>query len=426
MEKKEKSNIILSTAGMAVSKLGSLIYTFAIGLYVLKITGSGQSFAMTLLLGTLPFIILGPFVGNLADRINKKILVVGSDLLSGLLMSGLFVYALSGEITLPIIYGTTFLLSIFATFLETGIMAAQIDIVRKESLTRLGSLRQSTISIINLASPLLGGLIYSLVPIYIFLLINGISFIASAISEMFIDFKFNKTEVNIMKKESFFSDMKNGFTYYKKQPLLLQISKSAILLNFFLTSISVVLPFALINILKIDDRLYGIIMSATSIGALGGALYAGKMNSKLTYSFLIKGLLALGLFLTIMGIPLHSIFGGNYITLIIIGLSGFMLIASATALSIPLGVFLQTSVDPAYIGRVSSILSTMCGAMIPLAYLFFGFLTEHLSPFLILTSSGLLIVLIVLVTMLNNKVLKTLGSGTKSSYHVNDLAGGTL
>ena len=84
MGKKEKQNIVLSIAGMTVSKLGSFIYTFAIGLYVLKITGSGQTFAATLMFGVLPRVILGPFIGNLTDRINKKLLVVGSDIFSGL------------------------------------------------------------------------------------------------------------------------------------------------------------------------------------------------------------------------------------------------------------------------------------------------------------------------------------------------------
>lgn len=398
MEKREKSNIILSAAGLSVSRLGSLIYTFAIGLYVLKLTGSGQSFAMTLLLGILPRVILGPIAGNLADRMNKKLLVVGSDVFSGLLMSGLFFYGISGELTLPVIYVATLLLSISAVMLDTAFGAAQRDIVRLESLTKMGSLRHSLESIINLASPMIGGLIYAILPISAFLLINGISFFISALSEMFIDFQFNKEENReIPEKQSFIQDMKSGFSYFKQDKLLIAIAISALMLNFFLSSMSVVIPYTVIEVLGINETLFGLSSSVMSLGALGGAILMGKLNRGLTRSFFLKAAFFLGLFFTLIGVSTNSLFGSGTSVLALITFFAFLTIASATVLNIPIGVFFQTRVEPAYLGRVSSIVGSLVHAVMPLSYIFFGFLTDKVSPFIILTVNGLAFLFIVLM-----------------------------
>lgn len=72
MDGRERSNFILYFAGNLMSLFGSAIYTFAIGLYVLKTTNSGISFAATLVMGTLPVILFNPFAGALADKFDKK------------------------------------------------------------------------------------------------------------------------------------------------------------------------------------------------------------------------------------------------------------------------------------------------------------------------------------------------------------------
>ena len=68
-----------------VSIFGSSIYSFALGLYVLQITGSALNFAITLILGTIPMIVMNPFAGVIADKVDKK-LVVCMDVISGCLL----------------------------------------------------------------------------------------------------------------------------------------------------------------------------------------------------------------------------------------------------------------------------------------------------------------------------------------------------
>jgi len=109
--KGERTNIILFSMGEMVSLLGSAIYSFAISLYVLKLTGSGISFAITLIQGVIPTVLIGSFAGVLADKLNKKLLIVSMDIANAILFVMLFLISRRFGLTLPIIYITTFLMN---------------------------------------------------------------------------------------------------------------------------------------------------------------------------------------------------------------------------------------------------------------------------------------------------------------------------
>ncbi len=121
--KKERSNLLLFAAGKGVSIFGASIYSFVIGLHVLSLTGSALNFAMTLMLGIVPMVIISPVAGVIADRIPKKWLVVGMDISSGLLFLFLFILTSRIAFTLPMIYASTVFINIFATFFGVGIQA---------------------------------------------------------------------------------------------------------------------------------------------------------------------------------------------------------------------------------------------------------------------------------------------------------------
>ena len=101
-----------------VSIFGSSIYSFALGLYVLQITGSALNFAITLILGTIPMIVMNPFAGVIADKVDKKKLVVCMDVISGCLLITVYILSSYYGLNLFIIYTTTFLMTVFTTFLE--------------------------------------------------------------------------------------------------------------------------------------------------------------------------------------------------------------------------------------------------------------------------------------------------------------------
>ena len=100
----ENRNIYLFASGKAVSILGSSIFSFAIGLYVLKLTGSALNYAMTLMLSVIPMVVISPIAGVIADRVSKKWLVSGMDFINSILFAALFILSIYRELTLPVIY----------------------------------------------------------------------------------------------------------------------------------------------------------------------------------------------------------------------------------------------------------------------------------------------------------------------------------
>ncbi len=410
MKKKERRNIIFVVAGVGVSRLGTALYSFAIGLYVLNLTGSGQSFAISLVLSVLPRVIAGPFLGNITDRMSKKALIVGADFVSAFLMGFLVFISYTHSLKLFWIYLVTPILSLTEIMLETAFTASQRDMVTMDSLTLLSSLRQSVISLVTLLSPLVAGLIYVFIPLWIFLAINGISFFLSALSELFIDFRFNCSEVgpDEEQRKPFMSDLREGLEYFKSDSLLVYISLSVMLLNFFFSSLTVLLPYGLIEYLKLPENLYGAVMSALSGGAFLGAIIAGKLHIRLTRRHMISTLAMIGLLFLLTGMAFSAGKHFSSLTAALI-ITPFPLLAAAVAMivNIPIGVFFQAYVDRAYLGRVGSLTDSLCEGIIPIAYLLFGFLTKNISPAMILSTCGIF-VLLLLGLMGRTEVLRRL------------------
>ena len=95
----------------ATSLFGTYFLNAALALYVLKLTGSPEKFASILALGMVPYLIVGPVAGVLADRFNKKKWMILLDVLRGILCISLFVFSWAETISLPFIYFTVLFIS---------------------------------------------------------------------------------------------------------------------------------------------------------------------------------------------------------------------------------------------------------------------------------------------------------------------------
>lgn len=130
---KELLNIGLFSIASFISVFGTSIYNFAISLYVLNITGSGLNFAMTLVIGALSTVIVNPFAGVLADKINKKLLAVITDTLNGMLLLVLYILTIGHPLSLSMIYLSTFILNVFSNIYGISIETAKPNLVSEKS-----------------------------------------------------------------------------------------------------------------------------------------------------------------------------------------------------------------------------------------------------------------------------------------------------
>lgn len=398
----EKRNMILTLAGMGVSGLGSSLYSFAISFYILAVTGSGSSFALSLILSTLPRVVLNPIVGNLVDRMNRKWLVVGADLMSGLLMFAVYFLTMKSELSLFLIYSASFLLSVCNVVLSTSFSASFASLVTDKYITKLNSLQQTIQAIIQIGAPILGGMVYALIDIRLFILVNGFSFILSGITEIFIDFTFNskliKTDGPI---NSFIENFVEGFKYVKSNKMYVSLAVYALIINFFLSGFSVIMPYTLVTIHGFAPEVLGLVEAAFPIGMLITSLIIGTINIQFSKQLLGRGIFCLAIILALFSIPSLPVIDLGSWTIIYYSVIFALLASVVIVINVPLGVKFQTSVDEAYRGRFFGFLGMMAEGIIPLSYLLCGFLIGIIPTYVILYVAAIALVIITMHIMKN-------------------------
>lgn len=162
---KELKNIILFSTANSISQFGTSIYNFAIGLYVLKITGSGLSFAATLVFSILSTLIVTPFAGVLADRFDKKFLNIITDILNGILLISLYLITTRYILNLSLIYVTTFLLNMITAINGISAEAAKPNIVSGKMLVPINSISKIIESSSSILGPMVGGIVFAFLDI---------------------------------------------------------------------------------------------------------------------------------------------------------------------------------------------------------------------------------------------------------------------
>ncbi len=408
MWSKERINMYLAIAGKNVSLAGSSIYGFAMSLYILKVTGSAQSFATMLIVTTLPRVILSPFVGNLADRVSKKAMVVGSDLLSGIAMLALYVATINSDLQIMEIYIAGLVLSVLYTFLGTAFSSSTAMIVQKENVLKMNSWNQTAAAIIEVLAPMTGGAVFALVDIRLFILANGISFLLSAFTEVFIDFKmFSTLKEKPGTKNNFLSDFKDGFSYLNKKRGALVLVLFALVLNFFMGGFSVVVPYDLITQKGISSSALGFIEGCFPIGAIVMSIVVGTRNLIFTKKNFTLGIILFAVSMVTFVVPvLPGVdFGGFnpiYYAIAMASLSGIVIFVN-----VPFSSKMQVYIDESYRGRVFGLMSSLCEGIVPLSYLLVSLIVGKVPSWLIL--SGIAVILLAISVLIHyNKDIEEL------------------
>ncbi|HHT7238851.1 MULTISPECIES: MFS transporter [Bacillus cereus group] len=405
----ELKNICLYVIGKTISIFGSSIYSFALGLYVLQITGSALNFAITLILGTIPMIVMNPFAGVIADRVDKKKLVICMDLLNGGLLIAVYIVSINYGLNLFIIYATTFLMSVFTTFFGIGLEAAKPNIVSEKRLMSINSISKIIDSVSLILGPMLGGIVFAVLDIKTFIIINGISFILSGISILFIHF--NLFEYNINKECSnreinFIKDIKEGFSYLIERESLKNTFIILTSLNFFLGfAVIVPLPYIINTVLNLSSKQFGMIHGTFPVGMIVGAILVKKITDRFSYSYLLKkSSFMLAIFMIISGIPVlfKNIEVDNFVYVTMYCIIMFFLGLMIALIDIPLTYFMQKEIPDEYRGRVLSIGLSIGKMMQPIALALSGLLLNYIPAYMLSIAGG--IVFLILNKAYSNKL----------------------
>lgn len=395
-------NFTLFTLGRLVSIIGSGIQMIAIPLYILDITGSGAAMGIFTLLGMLPRLLAAPFAGVIGDRWNRKKIMVWTDFLRGFLILFLALLSFNGTLTILILFIIQAIVSVFDGFFGAATGAMLPDIVSEDNLRKANSVLGSVNSFSLIIGPILGGIIYGVLGITMVFFLNGISFLISGISEIFIDYKVKFEKVGKLNFKSFFTEFKEGLSFIVKKRGLRYLFSFAMIINFLLSPLfQVVEPYILRQIVKMSAQQYGFVQTFFTIGMLLGnivlAVFLSKTKAKnlMVMGISIESLmmLAFGILIFPNILSLFSIWNFFWIT----GIIYFTIGLFNTFVNVPINTNLQLMTPSNIRSRVFSAIEIFAQLMVPFGAVIYGFLLDHVAAHIIFLTATLIALVIAIV-----------------------------
>lgn len=408
IKNKEDRNSILFYLANLISIFGTAIYTFAISLYTLKITGSSISFSTTLILSILPIIILNPFVGVIVDKFNKKKLAVMANILNGIFLFIVYLISNWKGLNLGTIYLSTFVITSINIIFDISIDSAIPNIVSKEKVVNINSGNRIIDSISSVLGPVLGGVAFAAFNIEAFILINSISFIVSAILDTLIDFKYNteneseeiESESITVGKLNYFKEIAEGFKYLISKGYIIRILSIFIIFNFFISfSVTIPIPIILNNILEIPAKSYGLIQGGIPVGIIIGAFVVKKIIAKYKLNNIFSAVgIVMAVNIILLSIPLLFKTMNNINVYIMYYLVIMIFMGICISLvDIPFSYTMQTNIEEEYRGRSISLTISIVKVVVPISYIISGILLQSIEPYIVVLFGGISVLIISII-----------------------------
>lgn len=376
-------DFLMVVIGQIISLFGNNVLRYALPLYLLNKTHSAALYGTVMALSFLPMLLLSPVGGIIADRVNKRNVMVCLDFFTAALM--LF-YALSFE-TLPLVP-----LLIAVLMLLYGIQGAYQPTVQSSLpvLVPLDKLMagNAVINMVNslsgMVGPVLGGLIFGFYGIKPILYLSIICFFLSAVMEIFIYIPFEKRRFEGSVLSLVASDLRESWQFIRRErPEIGRLGLLLTAVNLAFSALVIVgLPIVITSHLGFDqatgNRLYGYAEGALAAGGLLGGLLSGVIGNKLKVSHGARLIFWCTATLLPMGLALRLPIGSMTAYLVIAGFCVVMMILS-TLLNVEMITYVQKNTPGTLTGKVMALLMclVMCGN--PIGQVIYGMLFDCLS-----------------------------------------------
>lgn len=397
-----KKNTAIFLSSQAISILGSSLVQFAITSYITVQTKSGVYATVAILCAILPMFLVSPFAGVWADRYNRKLLIVLAD--GGIALCTLVVAVLflTGHGSIGLLFAALVIRGLGSAIQSPCVGALLPDIVPEEHLTRVNGINGSMQSLFSLASPVLGALLLSMVPLGMIFFVDIITAVI-AITIMLTAFKLpEKIKEKAGQTVSYFTEMKQGIQYIKRNRFLVEFFGFCMVYFImmapaaFLTQVQVVRNYG-------DDYWYlSAIEVAFSAGMLIGGIFItvwGGLKNKVHTMMVSVVIMAACAFALGIRMPFAP-----YV--LFMGLFG----AAMPLLNTAAVTLLQEKVDSQYMGRVFGIMTMINTSMMPLGMVIFGPVADYISIETLLLGTGV-VTFIAALCMSRAKALLKAGRG---------------
>lgn len=372
----------LVVAGQIISLFGNAIMRFALPVHLLNVTGSAAVLGVVSGCAFIPLAVMSPIGGIIADRVNKRNIMVFLDFFtSGLTIAFLVLYGRVDATGLILVM--LFLLYGISGAYQPSVQASIPALAENEKVMSASAVINMVSSLSGILGPALGGVAYGLWGIYPVLAVSACCFFLSAVMECFIRMPHTKRE----RKASVFSeskeDLRLSLTYISRERT--EIAKLTLCcagVNLVMSALLIIgLPVIVLKGLGFAQgeasRLYGFMETALAVGGLAGGIGAGVLGPKLK----VTGSWKLLAFASLLLVPMGGVLMAGlpaFVTYVVLSLTGMLIMALAAVYTIQVMAYIQITVPQDMVGKVIAWIIAVSTCAQPVGQMAYGFLFQRL------------------------------------------------
>jgi MFS family permease len=355
--------------GQTVSNIGSSFTLFALPLLVFNLTGSALNLALITAAEYVPLLLFGLVIGAWVDRVDRKRLMIFTDITQALVISSIPLLAALDLLVVWWIYVVGFASSTLWICFNTAEFAVVPSLVNKEDLATANGRLQASYAAATVAGPLLAGLLVALVPVHTVLLVDALSFLVSVLAVSLIRTTFSADATEQQRTEGFRRDVFEGLRYVLGHPILRNTCLMLALIGCVGFTIYAQLVLFAKERLGASDTQVGVLYAAGSVGMIVLALAAGPLRRRLSFSKVMLGTLMLQGVLIVLLASTRWYWAAVLLWAAMWGL--------VVLLDINSNSLWQTIVPNRLLGRVQSVINVLSWSAIPLGTLIGGVAIEQ-------------------------------------------------
>lgn len=404
--------------GQIVSLFGNAILRFSLPLYLLRETGSSTLFGIVTACSFLPMIVLSLLGGVLADRVNKRNIMVCLDFLTAGVIT-VFSWLLGIVPIIPLFITVLMLLYGISGTYQPAVQASIPALVPKEKILSANAIVNQIGALANFIGPIIGGMLYGAFGIVIILKVSVLCFVLSAVMEIFIKIPFQKQPTQDKVLQIAAGDLRDSIRFLRmEKPLFVQICIVIAGLNLFLSPmLTIGIPVIVVDKLHLTDGLLGLTQGMLAVGGILGGLLTVLLDKKLTPQTAYVPLFLCTACSCLMGFGM-AIGQSPMIKYVILSVTGLSVTIFTTMFSIQMLAVVQAETPQHLIGKVVACIMTFIMCVQPIGQLLYGFLFECLpsQPVIIIGASMISLV----IAVRSKKILIKLGG----SNHYDEYSSG--
>lgn len=369
--------------------------------YVLQATHSTFLVGVTLAAELLPAAIIAPIAGVYVDRINRKIIMLASNLFQGAITFTLALLYVTSTLNFPFLILLVFLLMAGGQFFRPAVQATIPRMATRSDLLAANSLFTVSESLNQLVGYGLGGIIVGLFGITIPILYDGFTFLFAVALLTFIAGAYGaiQTSSDAQITSSFWARFQEGLHFIRTKRILIQLAVVAVIVNFFGAATQALIAPYVQDTLHSGATTFGFFLAAFSLGVIIGSIGVGKINARKYVGYMgFLGIVIIGVAFGLLGIL--SIIA---LALLLAFIGG----VGSAIVNLPIQALIQVSVPGELMGRVFTSLGALGTLSQPVATIIAGGIAGYTTVNGGFELFGVLIVATTIVAGLFFKELRT-------------------